>query len=76
MLYKYFERDGLKDEEKHKRMIAVSAALEVAKASVSASNSDAGLRKVECDLQYVSSSVNELADAIQRAIEPIEASKK
>lgn len=70
MVYKYFERDGFKDDEQHKRVVAVAAALEIIKASVSAGGGEAGLRKTDCDLEYAIKHLIPLADAIQDALEP------
>ncbi len=48
--------------------MAVEAALEIAKASVSAPSSYNGI-KTEFDLKKVASEINALADAIQDALE-------
>ncbi|MGP2444017.1 hypothetical protein [Pantoea ananatis] len=55
-------------QEQHKRTVAVSAALAVAKESVSASTSANG-SKAAWDLQAVANEIANLADAIQDALE-------
>lgn len=55
--------------KEHKRLVAVSAALEIAKASSSASTNHAGPSKVKADLLYAASEIFRLADAIQDALE-------
>lgn len=63
MLEKYYETPLGTDEEKHQRLIAVNAALEVAKAAASASGSG-----VSTALYDVKNKIDEAADAIQAAI--------
>lgn len=53
--------------DKERRLIAVQAALEVAKASVSATSAYAG-SKTKADLKNVAAEINELADSIQAAL--------
>lgn len=66
MLENYFwESDG---REKSKRLIAVQAALEIAKSSVSASSSYTGV-KTGADLDFVAEKIEALADALQKALE-------
>lgn len=65
MLNNYFARLTTDQE---RRVMAVEAALEIAKASVSAPSAYSGL-KTEFDLQKVASEINALADAIQDALE-------
>ncbi|HFI5325889.1 hypothetical protein [Serratia liquefaciens] len=63
MLEKYYETPLGGDSEKHQRLIAVNAALEIAKAA--ASGSDSG---VSTALYDVKTKIDEAADAIQAAI--------
>lgn len=66
MLEEYF---GLNiTEEQNKRLLAVQAALEIAKASVGAATDYAGI-KSQADLKNVASEISDLADAIQDALE-------
>ncbi|NKG32105.1 hypothetical protein FVB43_18930 [Erwinia rhapontici] len=53
--------------EKKQRLLAVQAALEIAKASVGSSNA-ASLSRVDDDLKAVASGINSLANAIQHAL--------
>ncbi|MEZ2827791.1 hypothetical protein [Serratia liquefaciens] len=55
-------------EEQKKRLLAVQAALEVAKASVGAATAFSGV-KSQSDLRNVASEIDALADAIQDALE-------
>lgn len=55
-------------DEQRKRLLAVAAALEIAKSSVSAGNGISGAR-TEYDLQSVAKEIAPLADAIQAALE-------
>ncbi|WP_240429794.1 hypothetical protein [Serratia marcescens] len=63
MLEKYYETPLGGDPEKHQRLIAVNAALEIAKAAASASDSG-----VSTALYDVKNKIDEAADAIQAAI--------
>ncbi|EAO8631476.1 hypothetical protein CVF48_20830 [Salmonella enterica] len=65
MLKDYFARLTTDQE---RRVMAVEAALEIAKASVSAPSSYTDI-KTELDLKKVASEINALADAIQDALE-------
>ncbi|XUV82762.1 hypothetical protein ACREYP_04860 [Enterobacter sp. TMH.L2] len=65
MLKDYFAR---LTSDQERRVMAVEAALEIAKASVSAPSAYTGV-KTEYDLQKVASEINSLADAIQDALE-------
>ncbi|EHG2952152.1 hypothetical protein J1J25_001230 [Salmonella enterica subsp. diarizonae serovar 53:r:z35] len=65
MLKDYFARLTTDQE---RRVMAVEAALEIAKASVSAPSSYTGI-KTDFDLKKVASEINALADAIQDALE-------
>ncbi|WP_431021999.1 Methyl-accepting chemotaxis protein [Erwinia rhapontici] len=69
MLEKYFETPLGQETEEHQRMVAVNAALEIAKASVSAPTAYTGANKTSADLDYVKDKINDLADAIQDALE-------
>lgn len=51
------------------RVLAVAAALEIAKASASAPTQRTASDKVGDDLKYAANGIMELADAIQAAIE-------
>nr|WP_071986428.1 hypothetical protein [Yersinia aldovae] len=51
-----------------KRLLAVQAALEIAKASANAADANARTDKVEEDLKHASKGVAGLADAIQAAL--------
>lgn len=55
-------------EAQRKRLLAVAAALEIAKSSVGAGNGISGAR-TEYDLQSVAKEIAPLADAIQAALE-------
>lgn len=71
MLEGYFDLDdatGAEAVENRKRLLAVQAALEISKASVSASTANAGIRS-QMDLRNVAQEVSTLADAIQDALE-------
>lgn len=71
MLEGYFDLDNATDaeaSENRKRLLAVQAALEISKASVSASTANSGIRS-QMDLRNVSQEVASLADAIQDALE-------
>ncbi|ORM73344.1 hypothetical protein HA48_10045 [Pantoea wallisii] len=68
MLENYFGTDDVTDENK-KRLLAVQAALEIAKAAVAAPTSNSSV-KSGYDLDNVAKRVADLADAIQDALEP------
>ena len=71
MLEGYFDLDDATGEdasENRKRLLAVQAALEIAKAAVSATTANSGIRS-QMDLRNVSQEVATLADAIQDALE-------
>lgn len=55
--------------KEHKRLVAVSAALEIARASCSSSSNYYGMTQTKADLLYVSAGIAQLADAIQDALE-------
>ncbi|MDM3316927.1 hypothetical protein OGV94_01340 [Citrobacter sp. Ce006] len=70
MLENYFDKASKTEEEaiqKSQRLLAVQAALEIAKASVGSSDA-ATACKTDVELKYVSEHVSELADAIQEAL--------
>ncbi|VEA68476.1 Uncharacterised protein [Serratia rubidaea] len=62
-------------EEQKRRLLAVQAALEVAKSSVGASTTFSGV-KSQGDLKNVASEIGALADAIQDALEEDEAEEE
>lgn len=67
MLEGYFTpSDGI---QKKQRLLAVQAALEIAKASAGSTSANARSDKVEDDLDYVAQKVYLLADAIQAALD-------
>ncbi|EQC1054021.1 hypothetical protein ABN357_05755 [Providencia rettgeri] len=66
MLEDYYAHDGYDDEAKHKRLLAVQAALEIAKASASSSPPTYG--NMSNDLTAAAEHIGNLADAIQAAI--------
>ena len=57
--------DGRVSDEQHKRIVAMDAALEIAKASVGASTANGRSDKAEYDLKYVAQEISTLANAIQ-----------
>lgn len=67
MLENYHDHDGYDDEAKHKRLLAVQAALEIAKASASSSPPNYG--NMSNDLDAAAEYIGKLADAIQAAID-------
>ncbi|HDR2474767.1 TPA: hypothetical protein QCI26_004517 [Enterobacter soli] len=67
MLESYFGSAGVSREDKQ-RLLAVQAALEIAKASAGASGANARADKVEEDLKYAAEKIGPLADAIQEAL--------
>ncbi len=69
MLEEYF--GAAATDEQKKRLLAVQAALDISKASVSASTANPGIRS-QMDLRNVSQEVAALADAIQDALEDYE----
>ncbi|MDC7863893.1 hypothetical protein TH59_02840 [Pantoea ananatis] len=72
MLKDYFLNEKLTSEEyveRHKRLIAVQAAYELAKASASAAGGNVGSDKMKFDLKHASAHISEFADAIQAALE-------
>lgn len=72
MLQGYFDWDetnGSDPAAKRKRLMAVQAALDIAKASAGAAGGDAGVNKLKFDLSHAASHVGALADAIQAALD-------
>ncbi|MHB9331767.1 hypothetical protein B2M27_23965 [Kluyvera intermedia] len=70
MLEGYFDGTAATEEEahaKHQRLLAVQAALEISKASVSSATAMTGV-KSGYDLDNVTKRVEALADAIQAAL--------
>ncbi|WP_455871895.1 hypothetical protein [Serratia proteamaculans] len=66
MLQGYFKStDSRVSDEQHKRIIAMNAALEIAKASAGAQSAYNRSDKVEYDLKYAAQEVATLAEAIQ-----------
>lgn len=66
MLQGYFKSiDGRVSDEQHKRIIAMNAALEIAKASAAAQTACIRSDKVEKDLKYAAQEVATLAKVIQ-----------
>ncbi|MDO2449610.1 hypothetical protein [Enterobacter vonholyi] len=61
----YNSTDGRVSDEYHKRILAMNAALEIAKASAAASTALPRGDKVECDLQNAAKEIANLATAIQ-----------
>lgn len=61
----YNSTDGRVTNEEHKKIVAMSAALEIAKASVSASTANVRTDKTEYDLKYAAAEIANLAEAIQ-----------
>ncbi|MFW5406255.1 hypothetical protein B7L52_017530 [Pectobacterium brasiliense] len=71
MLDNYFAGTSKTEEEatkKAQRLLAVQAALEIAKASAGASTGSTRYDKVEYDLRYSAEKIKSLADAIQAAL--------
>lgn len=74
MLDGYFDLDGSTGnelKEKHKRLLAVKAALEIAKASASSATATSGSSMYN-DIVHAKEQIEGLADAIQDALEPDE----
>lgn len=68
MLENYYWSGAVKTDDQKQRLIAVQAALEIAKASVSANTSDSNNSKTLWDLKHVAQEINGLADSIQAAL--------
>ncbi|MBS0852760.1 hypothetical protein JK158_13340 [Enterobacter sp. JGM127] len=60
--------DGRITDEQHQRVMAVDAALEIAKALVSGSNASANPHPAKTALKDIAEQIDTLADAIQAAI--------
>ncbi|MEP9191470.1 hypothetical protein ABKT21_04520 [Enterobacter asburiae] len=66
MLQSYYKStDGRVSDEHHKRIVAMNAALEIAKASAAAQTACVRSDKVENDLKYAAQEISTLAAAIQ-----------
>ncbi|MCA6954035.1 hypothetical protein [Pectobacterium polaris] len=65
MLEKYLSVPLGLDEEEHKRVIAVNAALELIKAAI---ETDAGDRNMDYELNKLREHIPSIADAIQAAL--------
>lgn len=61
----YNSTDGRVSDENHKRILAMNAALEIAKASAAAQTACVRSDKVENDLKYAAQEIATLASAIQ-----------
>lgn len=61
----YVPSDGA---DRKQRLLAVQAALEIAKASAGASSANPHADKVSDDLEYAANKIERLADAIQQAL--------
>ncbi|MWQ92619.1 hypothetical protein GQA09_00425 [Escherichia coli] len=68
MLENYYKNGPIATDDKAKRLIAVQAALEIAKASVSANTADSNDAKARWDLAHVAGGIEALADAIQASL--------
>lgn len=72
MLQGYYDWDEATQGDpaaKRKRLLAVQAAMEIAKASAGAAGGDAGGNKLKYDLVNATNNVSALADAIQEALD-------
>ncbi|MBJ9640710.1 hypothetical protein I5520_01695 [Citrobacter sp. FDAARGOS_156] len=72
MLEGYFNNTAKNSEDaiaKSQRLLAVQAAMEIVKASVSATTSYTGRDKLGKELDFAKDKVSELADAIQKALD-------
>ena len=72
MLEGYYDLDGEKGPNvaiNRKRLLAMQAALEFAKASAGASAGQANDSKLKLDLRHAADGIESLADAIQRALD-------
>lgn len=67
MLENYYKNGAINTDERTQRLIAVQAALEIAKASVGNSHA-ANVSRVEDDLKSVATEINNLANSIQNAL--------
>lgn len=68
MLEKYFGPELVATPSQNQRLLAVQAALEIAKASAAATTAKEHPNKVAHDLQYAAAEIEVLADAIQSAL--------
>lgn len=67
MIEKYFETPLGLDEDAHKRLVAVAAAIDIIKSAIS---TEAGPRSLDYEITQMAGQIAPLADAIQDAIEP------
>lgn len=72
MLDGYFGPGMVTTEEQRKRLLAVQAAVEIARSSASSAAGDSSAGKMYQDLNFASEHIGKLADAIQDALEPEE----
>lgn len=68
MLEQYFGPDIKASSSQKQRLLAVQAALEIAKASAAAPTAKIHSDKVADDLKYAAAEIEKLADAIQSAL--------
>lgn len=68
MLENYFKNGSITTDKQTQRLIAVQAALEIAKASVSSNTADSNNSKTKWDLAHVTAGLEDLADAIQDSL--------
>jgi hypothetical protein len=68
MLENYFKYGAITTDEKTQRLLAVQAALEIAKASVAANTADSNNSKAVWDMKHVAQEISALADSIQAAL--------
>jgi hypothetical protein len=64
----YYQTPLGQSDEAHQRLVAVNAALEIAKASVGSAHAST-FSRADAELKYVTNGIAELADAIQAALE-------
>ncbi|HBU6104892.1 hypothetical protein ACSJL2_003794 [Serratia sarumanii] len=72
MLEQYFGPDLRSTPSQKQRLLAVQAALEIAKASAAAPTAKTHSDKVADDLKYAAAEIEKLADAIQSALNKLE----
>ncbi|MBK4770988.1 MAG: hypothetical protein FT726_15265 [Pantoea sp. Morm] len=72
MLEGYYDLDGERGTNvatNRKRLLAMQAALEIAKASAGAAAGQANDSKLKFDLRHATEAIESLADAIQKALD-------
>jgi hypothetical protein len=67
MINNYYQTPLGQDDEAHQRLVAVNAALEIAKAAMGSAHSST-LSRVDVELKYVTAGIAGLADSIQAAL--------